>query len=139
VDALPNKTFNGKVSFISPYGATSGSVIKFTVLIELDPTSATLRGGLSSTATIHIASSAGALLVPVSAVVTVGKNSFVMIPGAEGVPPERRPVTVGIKNLEYAEILSGLKEGEKVLIVGATNSNLRIPNAGGGNPLRALR
>ena len=139
VDALPTKTFTGTVAFISPYGATSGSVIKFTVLISLDPTDTKLRGGLSSTATIHIASSSGALLVPVSAVVTAGKASFVMLPGAEGAPPERRQVTKGIQNLEYVEILSGLKEGDKVLIVGATNSNLRIPSAGGGNPMRALR
>jgi multidrug efflux pump subunit AcrA (membrane-fusion protein) len=139
IDALPNKTFTGTVRFISPYGAASGNVIKFTVLIDLDPTDATLRGGLSATAEIHIASARGVLLVPVSAVVTAGKGSFVMVPGAAGSPPERRPVTIGIQNLEYVEVQSGLKEGEKVLIVGASNANLRIPSAGGGSPMRALR
>jgi HlyD family secretion protein len=139
VDALPNKTFTGTVSFISPYGATSGNVIKFTVLIALDPTDATLRGGLSSTATIHITSSKGALLVPVSAVVTMGNRSMVTVPNATTGVNEPRPVTIGIKNLEYAEILSGLQEGEKVLITGATPGTLRVPSASGGNPMRALR
>ncbi len=37
VDAIPNKTFTGKVQFISPFGALSGSVVKFTVFIALDP------------------------------------------------------------------------------------------------------
>lgn len=138
VDALPKKAFAGTVSFISPYGATSGNVIKFTVLIILDPTDIEVRGGLSSTAEIHVASSKNTLIVPVSAVVTAGNRSMVTVPNATTGVNEPRPVTVGIKNLEYAEILSGLKEGEKVLIVGASNSNLRVPNAG-GNPMRVLR
>lgn len=138
VDALPNKILTGKVSFISPYGVASGNVIKFTVLIDLDPTDATLRGGLSSTATIHVASSKNALLVPVSAVITVGNRSMVMVENAAGGSPERREVKIGIKNLEYAEVLSGLQEGEKVVITGATGGNIRIPS-GGTNPMRMLR
>ena len=40
VDAIPNRTFTGKVQFISPFGALSGSVVKFTVFIALDPSDA---------------------------------------------------------------------------------------------------
>lgn len=139
VDALPGKTFTGTVSFISPYGATSGNVIKFTVLIELDPFEGEIRGGLSATATIHVASAKNVLLVPVSAVITMGNRSMVLVSNPTTGIPERREVTVGIKNLEYAEIRSGLKEGEKVQIVGAGNANLRMPSGRTPNPMMMLR
>lgn len=139
VDALPNRTLTGKVRFISPYGVASGNVIKFTVLIDLDPTDAPIRGGLSATATIHVASSKNALLVPVPAIITVGNSSMVMVENPAGGPPERRPVTIGLRNLEYAEVLSGLQEGEKVVITGAYGGNMPIPSGGGTNPMRVLR
>ncbi len=139
VDALPNRTLTGKVRFISPYGIASGNVIKFTVLIDLDPTDAPIRGGLSATATIHVASSKNALLVPVPAIIAAGNSSMVMVENPAGGPPERRPVTIGLRNLEYAEALSGLQEGEKVVITGASGGNMRIPSGGGTNPMRVLR
>lgn len=139
VDALPGKTFTGTVSFISPYGATSGNVIKFTVLIDLDPFEGEIRGGLSATAVIHVASAKNVLVVPVSAVITIGNRSMVMVPNPTTGVPERREVTIGIKNLEYAEIKSGLNEGDKVLIVGASNANLRSTSGRTPNPMMMIR
>lgn len=134
VDAIADKTFTGKVRFISPYGTKSGNVVKFTLLIDLDPTDAEMRGGLSSTAEIQVSSSANTLLVPASAVSTVSGKSFVTMAGTN----EARPVTVGLQNLNYAEIKSGLKEGEKVLITSTVKTISSSANRS-NNAMRALR
>jgi multidrug efflux pump subunit AcrA (membrane-fusion protein) len=141
VDAVPNKTFTGTVSFISPYGSTdTGSVVKFNVTIKLDPTDVALKGGLTSTADIVISSVENALLVPLSAVTTTSEGSFVNVINEATGQPEQRQVTLGSQNLQFAEVLSGLKEGDKVVIqekvTGApvVTGFPRMTGGGGGGP-----
>ncbi len=59
----------------------------------------------------------GALTVPSSALSRNGPDGryTVMVPNAEG-KPEPRQVTVGINNNAVAQVLSGLKAGEKVVV-----------------------
>jgi RND family efflux transporter MFP subunit len=116
VDAVPGKKFSGTVKFVSPYGTASGKVIKFTVLIDLDPTDVQVRGGLSGTAEILIASARDAFLVPSSVLIRTPAGTVLLIATSDPAKPERRQVKVGIQNLQYAEIVSGLKEGEKVQV-----------------------
>jgi len=118
VDAVPNKTFTGTVSFISPFGTPdTNNVVKFPVTIMLDPTDVALKGGLTATADIAISSVENALLVPLSAVTTTSAGSFVTVVDETTGKQEKREVTLGNKNLQFAEVLSGLKEGDKVIIV----------------------
>ena len=115
VDAVPRKTFSGTVKFVSPFGATVGKVIKFPFTIELDPSDVALRGGLSATALIDVYNARDVLLVPSTAVTTTPMGSLVMLLNAATGKTEPRPVTVGRQSLQYAEILSGLQEGDKIL------------------------
>jgi multidrug efflux pump subunit AcrA (membrane-fusion protein) len=117
VDAVPNKTFTGTVSFISPYGTTdTNNVVKFPVTIKLDPTDVALKGSLTATADISIYSVENVLLVPLSAVTTTSEGTFVTIVNEATGQQEKRQVTIGNKNLQFAEVLSGLKEGDKVIV-----------------------
>jgi HlyD family secretion protein len=142
VDAIPNKVLTGTVKFISPFGTQSGKVIKFTVTIELDPTDVELRGGLSATADISIYSTKNVLLVPISAVTTTPAGSFVTVINEATGQPERRQVTIGKQNFQFAEVLSGLKEGDKVQVTGQKGV-LSVPTTQSGqrssNPVRYLR
>ena len=117
VDAVPNKTFTGTVSFISPYGtAGTNNVVKFPVTIKLDPTDVALKGSLTATAEISIYSEENVLLVPLSAVTTTSEGSFVTVSDEATGQTEKRQITLGGKNLQFAEVLSGLKEGDTVII-----------------------
>jgi multidrug efflux pump subunit AcrA (membrane-fusion protein) len=117
VDAVPNKTFTGKVSFISPFGTPNTSnVVKFPITIMLDPTDVALKGGLTATADIVISSVENALLVPLSAVTTTSAGSFVTVVDETTGKQEKREVTLGNQNLQFVEVLSGLKEGDKVVV-----------------------
>ena len=117
VDAIPNKVFTGTVKFISPFGVASGNVIKFAVTIQLDPTDVELRGGLSATADISIYSAKNVLLVPVSVIANTPEGPVVAVINQATGQPEYKPVTLGQQNLQYAEVLSGLKEGDKVTVI----------------------
>ncbi|MCX6009543.1 MAG: efflux RND transporter periplasmic adaptor subunit [Chloroflexi bacterium] len=117
VDAVPNKTFTGTVSFISPFGTPdTNNVVKFPITIMLDPTDVALKGGLTATADIAISTVENALLVPLSAVTTTSEGSFVNVINKATGQPEKRQVTLGSQNLQFAEVLSGLKEGDKVIV-----------------------
>jgi RND family efflux transporter MFP subunit len=118
VDAIPNKVLDGTVQFISPFGAKSGNVIKFAVIIKLEPTDVELRGGLTATADINVYSAKDVLLVPVSVIVQTREGPVVAVINPATGKPEYKPVTLGQQNFQYAEVLSGLKEGDKVTIMG---------------------
>jgi RND family efflux transporter MFP subunit len=116
VDAIPNKVFTGTVKFVSPFGTKTGNVVKYAITIQMDPTDAELRGGLSATADISIYSVKGALLVPVSVIVNTLEGHIIAVINPTTGQPEYRPVTLGQRNLQYAEVLSGLQEGDKVTV-----------------------
>ncbi len=142
VDAVPNKELTGTVKFISPFGTQSGNVIKFTVTVELDPTDIELRGGLSATADIMAASVKNVLLVPVSVIINTPGGPIVMVVNETTGELERRRIAIGIQTFQYAEVLSGLKEGDKVQVVnqkGAVNAPITQPRSGAANPMRMLR
>jgi len=117
VDAVPNKTFTGTVTFISPYGTPdANNVVKFPITIKLDPADVALKGSLTATANIVVYSVENVLLVPLSAVTTTSEGSFVTVIDEVTGTAEKRPVTLGGKNLQFAEVLSGLQEGDKVVV-----------------------
>jgi multidrug efflux pump subunit AcrA (membrane-fusion protein) len=117
VDAAPSKTFTGTVSFISPFGTPDTSnVVKFPVTIQLDPSDVALKGGLTATADIAISNVENVLLVPLSAVTTTSAGSSVTVVDAATGKQEKRQVTLGSQNLQFVEVVSGLKADEKILI-----------------------
>ncbi len=122
VDAVPNRTFTGVVSFISPYGTTQGNVVKYNVTVLLDPTDVALKGGLSATADIVVDSLKNVLLVPISTVITTSSGSSVMWVNPKTGVAEERKVTVGQQNLQYAQITSGLSEGDQLSTTVKTSS-----------------
>jgi multidrug efflux pump subunit AcrA (membrane-fusion protein) len=140
VDAIPNKVFTGTVKFISPFGVASGNVIKFAITIQLDPTDVELRGGLSATADISIYSAKDVLLVPVSVIVETREGPVVAVVNPTTGQPEYRPVTLGQQTFQYAEVLSGLKEGDKVTVTSTppttSNGASRQGTRGVGIPIR---
>jgi HlyD family secretion protein len=117
VDAIPHKVFAGTVSFISPFGTPdTNGVVQFPVTIQLDPSEVALKGGLTATADIAISSVENALLVTRTAITSTSAGSFVTVVDEATGKQEKRQVTLGNQNLEFAEVLSGLKAGDKVVI-----------------------
>jgi multidrug efflux pump subunit AcrA (membrane-fusion protein) len=139
VDAIPDKEFIWKVKFISPFGAKSGNVVKFDVIIvPTDTPGADLKDGLRATAEIITSSVKDALLVPVSYIVTTQGGSMVMVVNSKTGQAEPRKVTIGLQNFQYAEVTSGLNEGEKIQLPGKSAVAPSLTSST-GNPMRVLR
>jgi HlyD family secretion protein len=142
VDAVPDRTFTGKVKFVSPYGTAVGKVIKFTVLVEMDPVDIQLRGGLRATAEIMASSVKNALLLPISYIISTPGGSMVMLADNTTGKAEPKRVTLGLQNFQYAEVTSGLAEGDKVQLPGKAASGpasgQQRPSSNPGNAMRAL-
>jgi len=123
VDAIPDKDFNWKVKFISPFGAKDSNVVKFDVIIV--PTGLPeddLKDGLRATAEIMISSVKDALLVPVSYIITTPGGSMVMLVNSKTGQVEPRRVTTGLQNFQYTEITSGLADGDRIQMPGKTTA-----------------
>jgi RND family efflux transporter MFP subunit len=129
VDAFPGRQFKGKVKFISPFGPTQAGGIQYygtvqttystyKVEITLDPAEAAyLTGGLTATAEILINNLTDVLLVPKSAIAgQAGSYTVRVLTDEKTGLMEERPVIIGVQNREHVEVLSGLNEGEKVVL-----------------------
>jgi HlyD family secretion protein len=89
-----------------------------------------LKDGLTVTVTITVAQRTGVITVPNAAITTKAGQSYVQVPSPSGVN-EQRAVQIGIKNWQYTEIISGLNEGEQIIVPKsaaptATTSNTQI-------------
>jgi HlyD family secretion protein len=123
VDAVPDEDFTGRVAEISPgpmQGASSG-IVAYEVTINLDSDDPRLRTGMTSDATIETERMEGVLVVPNRAV-SVDRSrgepvAYVEKVGEDG-NPARTEVELGLRSETLSEVLSGLEEGDQIVIRG---------------------
>jgi HlyD family secretion protein len=161
-DAVPDLTMTGTVAQVDSIGTTSQGVVSYTVTIALDTQDAQVRPGMSASVTILLETHQDVLVVPASAVKSQNGSSYVEVltgattPGTvtgavtSAAAPSRVTVTTGISDDTSTEILTGLTEGQEVIVrtitgttaasAGSTStrSNGIIPGGGGGATFRAL-
>jgi RND family efflux transporter MFP subunit len=111
--ARPGATVTGTVTEVRPMVGTNNRAVE--ALVDLPPGSDWPPGG-SITARIVLASREG-VVVPAASVVRRPAGDVVYVVSGDKVA-ERR-VTVGIRDAERAEILSGVEPGENVVLSGA--------------------
>ncbi|ABY91516.1 efflux RND transporter periplasmic adaptor subunit [Thermoanaerobacter sp. X514] len=145
-DNLPGKTFTGTVSQVSQLPTIQNGVASYNVTIEVEP-SEDLLLGMSMNVSITVAEKQDALILPIQAVQTNGDRKYVILytndlknqninstnnstNNRNSFRNNMRFVETGIYNDNFIEIVSGLQEGDKVLIptlnssTNANNSNL---------------
>jgi len=114
-DALPDQVFTGKVTQVDPglYTSNNTSVVRGLVLLDDTQTGLNLPIGSAAAADIIGGRAENAVLVPVDALRETSPGSYAVFVVENG-KPRLRVVEVGIQDLLYAEIKSGLEEGEVV-------------------------
>lgn len=115
-DSLKDSSMNGRIRFIAPKASAKNSVKGFEVEALILNPNPRLRPGMSVNLTVPIAHADDALSVPISAVFK-GENNQKVVYVRMGELTEKREVKVGVTNFDYAEIKSGLQEGEAILMV----------------------
>ncbi|MBI5265932.1 MAG: efflux RND transporter periplasmic adaptor subunit [candidate division Zixibacteria bacterium] len=118
VTADPNQIYEGVVSFVYPTVSEQTRTLK--VRLSFANPNMKLRPGMY--AQVALAGSSGAVLaVPHSAVMDDGKLPYLFVVHG-GTHFEPRKITVGRSSDEWAEVLSGVSEGDTVL----TSANFLI-------------
>src|SRR5262249_23002704 len=112
--AFPGKQFQGTVSLIYPEVEMGTRTAK--VRIELDNPNLSLKPGMYADVAIATdLSDQIALTVPESAILDDGRNQIVLVSRGEG-RFEPKEVKLGSRGNGYAEVLSGLDKGDKVVV-----------------------
>ena len=118
VESFRDRVFNGRVTKIAPLGVEKDNVTTFEVRVSIDNAAGELKANMTANAEILLDEHKGVLTVPENAVMyDPQKNATVEIPDKGQKEGKRKvPVKVGLSNGSVTEILSGLKEGEQVIL-----------------------
>jgi len=118
VESFRDRTFQGKVTKISPMGVEKDNVTTFEVRVSINNPNGELKAQMTANAEILLDEHKGVLTVPENAVVYDNqKNASVNIPDKKQKDGMTKvPVKVGLSNGSVTEVLSGLKEGDTVVL-----------------------
>ena len=144
VDTYTGKTFTARVSKISQTdvtnswntnssssssSSTSASVVYYYVVLDVDDPENLLLPAMTARVDIVTSEKDSALVVPISALKTDTKGSYVILNLPDGTK-ENRYVSTGIYSDEYVEIESGLTDGDKVVITYKAKSSTAANSSG---------
>lgn len=113
-DARPDVTAIGKISRIIP-NRIEGDRPLYVVYITLDEVPDGLADGMTADTAITIAKRENVLCLP-RAVVRASGGDTSIVKVWDGIKVEERQITLGLRGDTTVEILSGLKEGEQVVV-----------------------
>lgn len=119
VDALPGRKYLGRLASIAPLPDAQSMWMNpdlkvYNTEIFLEDNDESLRTGMSCQAEIIVAKYDDCLYVPVQSVIQVGRQPTVFV--VKGKTVEERRVEMGLDNNRMVHIISGLSEGEEVLL-----------------------
>ncbi len=125
-DSWPDKVISGTIESIAsistqigsmdvmgPFANPSQQLSYYTAKIRIIDSAPELRPGLSCRISINTATKQGILVVPATSVYSIDSmEKYVFVKEAEDY--RRRQVQIGIGNIDYVEIVSGLHKGETI-------------------------
>lgn len=117
VDAYTDKQFSGKVTSISKSATTSSNVVYYPVYVDVDSPQGLLYPTMTARVTVHVGESRNTLVVPLSAIKEEKEQKFVQV--MVNSKPEKAVVKTGLSDDEKVEIVSGLHEGDSVVLPAA--------------------
>ena len=115
-ESLKDIEMEARISFISPVAAPKNSVKGFQVKALIEKPNERLRPGMTVNIVIPIGSASAAVSVPIAAVFKgEGRKKIVYVRTGDGT--EKREVKIGVTNTDFAQVISGVTEGEEILLV----------------------
>ncbi len=132
VEGIPDVLFDGVVTKIAPLADSQNNWLnpdmkEYATEIELESNNYELKPGVTARAEILVRDVKEVLTIPVQAVYSVGERHFVFAGKSQtaAVPQE---VVVGAANDSFAEVQSGLSEGDWVLLAVDDAPLAALPN-----------
>lgn len=123
----------GKVTSVAAVATVTSGVATFPVTVTLSGTNKSLRSGMSASVSVIVNQVVQVLTVPTSSVHTTGSGSTleVLVDGK----PQTRAVTTGASDANRTQILSGINNGDQVVIATITGT---VPTTNSGTGARGL-
>jgi macrolide-specific efflux system membrane fusion protein len=112
VESYSSQEFTGTVKRISPKATIVSGVVNYEVAASIDKDVAMLKPDMTANISIRSATRS-VLVVPNAAVQREGEDRFVYVDA--GGKPEKRIVTVGLRDLGFTEVKKGLGPADRVL------------------------
>ncbi len=130
VDAIPNRTFHGTIAKISPLPDSmrmwaNPDLKVYKTTIDIDGGGDVLKSGMNCHAEIVVDQYEEALFIPVQCVVRIGGEPTVWVRDRDGV--RERRVEIGLDDNRVVRVLSGLEEGEEVIVRGTHKVMPNVP------------
>jgi HlyD family secretion protein len=118
VESFKDKTFTGKVTKISPMGVEKDNVTTFEVRVSIQNPGGELKAEMTANAEIILEEHKNVLQIPEGAIMyDKDKKASVEIPNPKGKDgKDKIAVNIGISNGAKTEVLSGVKEGDQVVL-----------------------
>jgi HlyD family secretion protein len=118
VETFKDRKFEGRVTQISPIGVEKDNVTTFEVKVSIKNPGSELRANMTANAEIVLEEHANSLIVPEAAIVyDPQKQTFVDLVAADAPQGRRRvPVKLGVGSGTRTQIISGVKEGDKLVL-----------------------
>jgi HlyD family secretion protein len=118
VESFKDKTFNGVVTKISPMGVEKDNVTTFEVRVSINNPGGELRAEMTANAEIILEEHKNVQQITEGAIVyDKDKKASVEVPDSRGKEGKKKiAVNIGISNGAKTELLSGLKEGDQVVL-----------------------
>lgn len=114
-DAIENQEFVGTVVAIDPAETVVGGAVYYKTTVLFDDVDERIRSGMTANVWILTATASDTLFVPASAIQIKDDKMIVQVQGESKMI--EKEVAVGIENnTGMIEILSGLSEGEQVIL-----------------------
>jgi HlyD family secretion protein len=128
VDTYGDYEFPGRVTAVYPKAEIRDNVVNYVTVVRFEPSrDRILRPDMTTTVRILLETREHVLALPVRAVRRDGDGTFVLTRRGDKI--ERRPVTTGIRDDNYSEIINGVREGDEVLIGNVKNEVSRDDRA----------
>jgi HlyD family secretion protein len=118
VESFKDKTFYGKVTKISPMGVEKDNVTTFEVRVSINNPGGELKAEMTANAEIILEEHKNVLQIPEGAIIyDKDKQASVEVPDSRAKDGKKKvAVNIGISNGAKTELLSGLKEGDQVVL-----------------------
>ncbi|MDB5065886.1 MAG: hypothetical protein JWM18_2320 [Chloroflexi bacterium] len=119
VDAVPGLSLPGSVVAIQPVATLIQNVTNYLVTVSLDSIDQRLRSGMTAHAAVAVSEARQVLAVPSTAIQHSGGRSYVIVVRPDGTQM-RVDVRTGLVGDSTTEVVSGLSEGDHVLVPDVT-------------------
>ncbi|MGD8534437.1 MAG: efflux RND transporter periplasmic adaptor subunit [Candidatus Aminicenantes bacterium] len=117
VEAYPDDPFQSRLTHISPQGREEAEIVNFEIKATIDDPENRLRFGMSADAELILEEHENVLVIPEGAIIYEEEKTYVNIQD-DSIPEGMRKIeiTKGISDGLRTEVLSGLEEGQVVVL-----------------------